>query len=156
MPFRGVRVAFLHKSQNLRRLWNLCQTDARLVVDGAGFSSYELMAISHMVITPDCSSAINEAISLGLPVFTFDFHGRAPLVFADYGKDFVLTSGAELFDRLRSLSEGFGQYDLDWERLKNEANYTFDGHNHERTRNFISAVVLGESIPPEYTQMTIP
>jgi hypothetical protein len=145
----------IQKSQNLRRLWDLCQTDLRVVVDSPGFSSYELMAISHMVIAPNCSSAINEAIGLDIPVFTFDFHGRAPLVFTDYGKDFVLTSGAELFDRFRSLPHGFGQYDLHLERLNNEANYTCDGHNHERTRKFISAVALGENVSPEYARVVL-
>jgi hypothetical protein len=101
------------------------------------------MCISDLVLTPNCSSAINEAVALGLPVFTFDFHGRTPLVLRDYGSDFVIQTGEELFDRLRSVPMGFSRYDVDFDRLRDEANFTYDGRNHERTRDFIADLALG-------------
>lgn len=133
----------IQRSSNLRRIWDLCQSDRRLMLDQSGFSSYELMCISDLVLTPNCSSAINEAIALDIPVFTFDFHGRTPLVFRDYGSDFVIQTGEGLFDRLRSVPMGFDRYDVDFDRLRKEANFTYDGRNQERIRDFIADLALG-------------
>lgn len=127
-------------SRNLSRLWELCKSDPRIIVDQVRLNTYECMSISQIIITPNCSSAINEGIALDLPVFTFDFHGRALLIFGEYGAGFVLQTGQELFDRLECLTKSQGHTNFDFARLKKDANFTADGFNHHRTSQFVGNV----------------
>jgi len=144
----GVFVRFKSKdnldaSVFLKKIWELCKTDERLILDHQKFTTYDCMAISDLIIAPNCSSAINEAIAIDVPVFSFDFHDRPGYLLNEYGSDFIIKTGFDLYDRLEKILHGFSSCKVDWNLLKSDANYTYDGNNQVRICNLMSNIVNG-------------
>ncbi len=137
-----VRFRSIENSGPLRRIWDLCEKDVRLITDHENYTTYDCLAISDLVIANNCSSAINEAVAVNSPVFTFDFTERPGLLFKEYGTDFILKSGQALFDRLQNIENIKEIYDVDWELLTSDSNYTSDGRNEELIRNYIADLLI--------------
>ena len=127
-------------SRNLKRLWELCQSDSRLIVNQRDYTTYESLGISDMIVAPNVSFSVFESITMDVPLFIFDLDGVAYDIFREYGKDFLITTGDELFERLRAGRDALRRYDCDWSRLKDDANYTYEGNNIEIMREFVASL----------------
>ena len=116
----------------VRRFFDLPDMDARFHIDHETFMTYQLVAASDLVIAANSSWGINEASIAGARVFTFSFLGGERCVYGEYGADFVLESAGDVLGALRGLESGFEGFDCDWERLRMDSDYHFDGRNAER------------------------
>ena len=95
------------------------------------------MAVSHMVISKSTSFCIWEAVATQAKVFSFDFIGVTPYYFPCYGKDFVLRTGDDLVKAFIGLEDNFSRFACDWELLKQDCNYHYDGKNLQRIRKLV-------------------
>ena len=89
------------------------------------------MSISDLVITPNSSFGINEALVFKKPVFTFDLTGAAELYFAKYGSDFVIKKDKNLVAVFRALENNFSEVNCNWMQLAKDLNYEPNGRNCE-------------------------
>lgn len=120
----------------------LCSRDSRLVIESENFTTPELMVLSDLVITPNSSFSINEALAIHKPVFTFDYTGAARLYYSSYGNDFVLNTRDDILRVIKSVETGYDGFDCKWKRLSSDCNYHADGHNTERLRQEIRALMI--------------
>ena len=106
--------------------------DPRFTIEHERFTTHQLMVASDLVITPNASWGINEASIAGARVFTFSYMGMERYNYRDYGADFVLHDSKDVLGAFRGLASGFEGFDCDWERLRMDSDYHFDGGNTER------------------------
>ncbi len=132
--------------EHLRRFRELPKRDERIHIDHENFTTYELMAICNLLIANSASFAINEALITKAKIFSFDFIGFAKDYFPDYGDGFILYTKEDLLKVFNGLKTNFSDFDCDWERLKKDCNYHYDGKNLER----IQKVVLDTVRAVEY------
>lgn len=113
----------------------LPEHDPRFVVVWHEFTTYELMAMSAVVISHDGSFSVNESLALGRPVFTFEFVMAGRHYFPEtYGRDFVLNSADALVRVLEAVPSGYHGFDCDWRALSRDLNAHADGANGDRLR----------------------
>jgi len=124
----------------IKRIVELGDNDSRFITNQTEFSTQELMPICDLIITPNSSFGINEALAAGKRVFTFDLTGAAKLYFDGYGNDFVMESGDDLVNVFEGLESNFEGMDCDWDRLTKELNYYADGNNCSKMRDALSSV----------------
>lgn len=129
------------ENTHLRRFKNLPQMDNRFIIDQINFTTYELMAVSDMVISNSHSSGAIDAVSMNKKTFTFDFMGTAQYCFSKYGKDFILTTKEDVLNLFRNLENNFAGYDCNWDLLKKECNYYYDGKCLERLQQVVLETV---------------
>ena len=124
----------------IKKIVEIGNSDPRFLTSLTDFSTQELMPICDLVITPNSSFGINEALAVGKQVFTFDLTGAARLYFDGYGKDLVMQTSDDLRAVFQGLENNFASLDCDWERLSKELNYQSDGNNCSRIRKALSDV----------------
>lgn len=115
------------ESMHLRRFKNLPDMDKRFVIDLASFTTYELMAMSDVIISSCHSSGMIDGVSLTKPTFTFDYMGTAKYCFEKYGKDLVLYDKEDVLNIFKNLENNFIGYNCNWDLLRKEYNYYYDG-----------------------------
>ncbi len=120
---------------------NLPKMDSRFIIDLTNFTSYELMAVSDLVISNSSSSGMIDAISMNKKVFTFDFQKNAQYSFGKYGRDLILNTKNDVLNLFENLKNDFTGYDCDWNLLKKEYNYFYDGKCLERLQHVVSETV---------------
>ena len=91
------------------------------------FNTHELISASDLIITANASFAINEALVVGIPVFTFGYTMKEHLYFPDYGHDFILSETEDVLKTLHGLETNFSGFDCDRDRLRRDADYIHDG-----------------------------
>ena len=134
----------------VRQFMELPRRDPRFIVELENFTTYELMALCDLVIAPEASFTVNEALAMGVVVFTFEYVGTAPYYFSDYGRDFVLRTRDDILRVFAALSTGFQEFDCRWDALRRDANYHEDGLNCHRMRAVVErAAGLGDLAPIE-------
>ena len=112
---------------HLRRFKNLPDMDKRFVIDLVSFTTYELMAMSDVIISSSHSSGMIDGVSLNKPTFTFDYMGTAKYCFEKYGKDIILYGKEDILNIFKNLENNFIGYDCNWDLLRKEYNYYYDG-----------------------------
>ncbi len=137
---RFKRKMYLENS-HLRRFKNLPQIDNRFIIDLINFSSYELIAVSDMLITSSHSSGMIDAVSIGKKAFTFDYMGTAKHCFGKYGKDIVLNKKEDVLNLFQNLENNFAGYDCNWDLLRKEYNYHYDGKSLRRLQQVVLETV---------------
>jgi len=110
---------------------DLIEKEPKFIKEQQQFSTHELMSISDLVITPNSSFGINEALVFKKPVFTFDLTGAAELYFAKYGSDFVIKKDKNLVAVFRALENNFSEVNCNWMQLAKDLNYEPNGRNCE-------------------------
>ena len=123
------------ENSHLTRFKELTSMDSRFIIDLINFTTYELMAVSDLVITSSHSSGMIDAVSMDKKAFTFDYMGTAKYCFARYGKDIILNTKDDVLKLFNDLENNFTGYDCDWDLLKKEYNYYYDGLCSERFQN---------------------
>lgn len=137
---RGVDVVIRFRDRksalgaNGRPFTALCERDRRFTAIWKEFTTFELMALSDVVISHDGSFTVNEAVALGVPTFTFEFVCAGRYYFRNYGKDFVLHSSADVVRVVDGIRSGFAGFDCDWRGLVRDLNAYADGRNCARLR----------------------
>ena len=98
------------------------------------FTTLELMAASDLVIAPNASWAINEALVMVKPVFTFSFLGYEEEYFPPeiYGKDFIIKTASQLVETVHKFLKDDMSFDVNWMRMTEDADYHLDGKNSQR------------------------
>lgn len=139
----------LKQYNQLQRFVELAQTDSRFIVDHQMFTTYELLAISDLVIAPTASFSIWESLVKPAKVFSFDFIGTAAQYFPDYGKDFILKTREDFIRTIRGLETHFEGFDCQWDRLREDCNYHYDGKNLERIQKVIMETLQEMDHPPQ-------
>lgn len=139
MRFR--RAEYLNSSPNMARFVKLPEWDDRVIIDHSNFSTYELMALCDLFIACNISFSINEALASKAKVFTFNLHGRAKYLYSSYGKDFILNTEEDIIRVFNGLRNNFKGFDCDWERLKKDCNFHYDGKNLDRIRESVWSLV---------------
>lgn len=124
---------------HVRQFAELAASNDKFVVVWDEFTTYELMAISDVVISHDGSFTVNEAIALGRPTFSFEFVVAGRHYFKDYGRDFVLSSPADVVRVVEAVGTGYAHFDVDWVGLARDLNAHADGGNRARLRAVIEA-----------------
>ncbi len=138
------------ESAHVRQFLDLPDRDPRFIVELTNFSTYELMALSDLVIVTDGSFAGNEALAIGATVFSFEFIGAGRYYFRDYGKDFVLRNAADVLRVFGNINTSFEGFDCQWDALRRDANYHADGLNCHRIRTVVErAAGLTDLAPME-------
>lgn len=122
------------------RIMKLAGTDSRFSLEHADFTTHELMAVSDVIITANASLAINEAVVIGKPVFTFDYTLNTGKYYGDYGSEFILRTANDVMRVLNSLEEGYAGADCRWEKMLSDLDYHGDGKNKERLAHLVSEV----------------
>jgi len=138
LRFRGIDNL---ENSHISRFKNLPQMDNRFIIDLINFTTYELMAVSDMIISYSPSSSVIEAVSLNKKTFTFDYMGVAKYYFSKYGKDIVLNKKNDVLNLFKNLENNFTGYDCNWELLRKEYNYHYDGKCLERLQQVISETI---------------
>lgn len=113
--------------EHLKRFKTLTEVDSRFVIDLTNFTTYELMAISDIVISNSHSSGMIDGVALNRRTFTFDFMGTAKYCFKKYGKDIILYGKEDILNIFKNLENNFIGYDCNWDLLRKEYNYYYDG-----------------------------
>ena len=131
------KLSYSKDYEYIQKIVDLTESDSRFISEQSGFTTQELMSISDLVITPNSSFGINEALVLGKPVFTFDLTGAAQLYFSNYGSDFVMESANDFVVVFSGLNNNFCDLNCEWGRLAKDLNYEPKGKNCEK---------LGEAI----------
>lgn len=121
-------------------LKKIIASDRRFILDHENFVTQELISVSDLVITPNASFGINEAVAVGKKVVTFDFIGTGARYFASYGKDFVMTRPEQVLKAFQGLVNNFIEMDCAWDELSRDLNYHVDGRNSERLRQLIESI----------------
>lgn len=129
------------ENSHLRRFKELPNKDRRIIIDLANFTTYELMAISDVVITSSHSSGMIDAVSINKKAFTFDYMGTAKYCFGKYGKDLILNTRDDVLNIFKGLENNFRGYDCNWELLRKEYNYYYDGRCLERLQKVMLETV---------------
>lgn len=124
-------------SQSIRKLPSL---DERFVVDHENFTTPELLLLSHLVIAPAASFAVNECVAVGTRVCIFDFTNTGVRYYPDFGGDFILKTADDLVRVWRKLHQG-RSLDCQWERLSTSCNYHTDGYNVHRYRQIMMSML---------------
>jgi len=118
---------------HMAKIANLASWYPKFICEHDDFTTHELMAASDLVITANASFGINEALVAGKAVFTFDYTLKAHQYFGpEYGKDFILTEPEHVERVFEALGEGQWTQDVDWNRMRADADYHHDGRNRER------------------------
>ncbi len=115
-----------------KRFMNLEEADNRFIIDHKNFTTQELMAVSDLVIANSVSFSIFESVAIGRKVFSFDFIGTPAYYFPDYGKDFVLKTADDIVKVFKGLESCFNGFDCNWDKLRVDCNYHYDGNNVKR------------------------
>ncbi len=136
------RTAASMRAPHVARFAELPSRDPRFVVELAEFTTYELIAVSDVVIAGEASFTVNEALAAVPVVFTFEYVGTASYYFRDYGRDLVLRTASDVRRVFDALDTGFGAFDCDWDALRRDANYHTDGHNRRRLREAVEAAAM--------------
>lgn len=111
--------------------------DPRFIIEKELFTTQELMAISDVIIAHSASFSINEALATSAEVFTFDFTGTSAYYYPDYGRDFILYKKEDVLRVFKAIETDFSVFDVDWDRLRSDANYYTDGGNLDRLRKVL-------------------
>ncbi|MBW2004224.1 MAG: hypothetical protein JRI72_06350 [Deltaproteobacteria bacterium] len=122
---------------HLRRFKDLPKLDGRIFIDHDNFTTYELMVLSNLVITNSASFAVHEAIVTDAKVFTFELIGFTHYYFPNYGNDFILYTEEDLIRVFMGLENDFMEFDCNWDKLKKDCNYNYDGKNHMRIQEVV-------------------
>ena len=126
---------------HMARLASLPSMDSRFICEHDDFNTHQLMVVSDLIITANASFAINEALVIGKPVFTFDYTLKAHLYFGEYGKDFILTESEQVLRVIKGISEPFCGKEVDWNRMLADADYYHDGRNRKRLAGVVAEMV---------------
>ncbi len=125
--------AFDHIKEFLETVYS----DPMFIIEKGMFTTQELMAISDVIIAHSSSFAINEALAASAKVFTFDLTGTASYYYPDYGRDFILYKKEDILRVFEAIETDFSTFDVDWDRLRRDANYYTDGGNLDRLRKVL-------------------
>ncbi len=123
------------------RFADLPKRDERIIIDLTNFTTYELMALCDLYITSSHSSGLIEAVAIGKKAFTFDYMGTTQYCFSNYGKDLILTIKDDVLALFKDLENNFAGYDCNWELLRKEYNYYYDGRCSERQQRVVCETV---------------
>lgn len=127
------------RSREIAQFAELPALDSRFVIEWEAFSTYELLAVSDIVITHDGSFTVNESLASGADVFTFEFVTAGHHYFPGYGRDFVLRTREDVIQLFARLESGEAQFDCRWDALRRDLNCHQDGGNRERMRHVLQA-----------------
>ena len=122
---------------HIRRFKKLPDIDNRYIIDLMNFSTYELMAVSDLVISSSHSSGVIEAVSIKKKTFSFDYMRTAKHSFGKYGKDIILSLKEDVIKAVKNLENNYDGYECDWDLLRTEYNYHYDGKSLNRIRSAI-------------------
>jgi hypothetical protein len=110
----------------------------KIIVSTIDYSTHELMVISDLVITPAASFGINEAVSIGVKVFTFDYVGTGGLYFEKrYGVNFVMKTKEDLIRVIKGVSKDFDGLSYNYKKLHKELNYYNDVNVSQRYQELL-------------------
>ena len=129
------------EAKHISRFAQLPKRDDRIIIDLTNFTTYELMAVCDLYITSSHSTGLIEAVALRKKAFTFDYMGTAKYCFSKYGKDLILTTKDEVLNLFKNLENNFAGYDYNWELLRKEYNYHYDGRCLERLQKVVWEIV---------------
>lgn len=122
---------------HLVRFKELEKKSKKIHIDHKLFSTYELIALSDVMIANSASFAVHEACAARTKIFTLDFIGFTKDYFQNYGQDMILYDRKGINKVFQGLNSGFKGFDCDWLRLKDECNYFYDGKNHQRIQQVV-------------------
>jgi len=132
----------LKLDKNLERFLELPKRDERIIVDSGIFSTQELIAICDMFIGGSASFALFEALATKAKVFSFDYRQLSKYWLSGYGEDLILYSREDILNAVRGLAIDFKDFDCNWDDLRSNLNYHYDGLNHERIRRCLTDSVI--------------
>jgi len=135
--FLRFRYLYNLNAPHIKRFADLHKRDPRIIIDVGNFTTYELMVLSDLYITSSHSTGLIEAVAIGKKGFTFDYMGTTQYCFGNYGKDLVLTTKDDVLALFKNLENNFAGYDCNWELLKKEYNYYYDGRCQERLQRVV-------------------
>ena len=140
LRFRSIK--YLSSSNNMIRFARLPQHDERIIIDQTNFSTQELMALCDLFIGCNTSFSLYEALATRAKVFTFNLHDRVKHVFGGhYGKDFILNTEEDIRRVFNGLKDNFREFDCDWEALKRDCNFNYDGRNIQRIQEAVWSLI---------------
>ncbi len=137
--FRDLEVA--KQSADTLRIFDIANSSSKCIAGQQSFTTHELMVISDLIIVPNASFGINEAIAIDKDVFTFDFMGTGKLYFGKYGQDLILDKAEEIVSVIRGLETEFNEFQYNGLAMKEELNYYTDGENCARIGKIVSSVL---------------
>ena len=112
---------------HMARFERLAAGDDRIVIDNVNVATYELMTLCDAYITSSDSSGMIEAVAIGKPSFTFDYRGNAGFCYGAYGDDLILRTSRDVVKVFDGIKTGFAGFDCDWDALREDFNYHYDG-----------------------------
>jgi hypothetical protein len=119
-----------------RQLYELSQSEDKIIVDFDNFTTQELMYLSDRIIIPHSSYSMTEAMALDKEAFSFDYSGSAFFYFGAYGKGLVIEKEEDLYQTFmmdnKSLSEN-----INYKMLSSDLDAFYDGKNIERLQDLI-------------------
>lgn len=121
----------------VERFGRLAEADERIVIDHVNVTTYDLMALCDAYITSSHSSGMIEAVAIGKPSFTFDYRGTAGFCYGGYGKDLILRTKEDVRAVFEGIETGFAGFDCDWDALREDFNYHYDGDCLGRLRRIV-------------------
>jgi len=122
---------------HLQRFKKLSYQDSRFIIDFDLFTTQELMAVSDVIIAHSASFSINEALITSAKVFIVNFLEISSYYFSDYGSDLVLNYSWEIVDVFKALGTDYCSFNVDWEKLRKDANSYSDSNNLDRLRSIL-------------------
>jgi len=132
-----------HKSHPfIKETMDFAISNSCFITEQLEFTTQELMLIADLIITPNSSFAINEALVINKDVYTFDLTGNAKLLFANYGAGLVIDSADNLIDVIKGLENNFQGLTYNKNVLSNDLNYHSDGMNCNRIRDEILSLSI--------------
>lgn len=127
-----------HKSHPyIKNTYELIVNDPRFILEQIDFTTQELMTISDLVITPNTSFGINEALAIKKKVYTFDLIGNASITLKNYANNIVLKSSEDLVNVIEELNNESHDLSYNVNNLSHDLNYHSDGKNCLRLREKI-------------------
>jgi len=110
----------------LKQIINLADGN-KIILSLNDYSTAELIVISNLVITPATSFGINEAVSVGVKVYTFDYVGTGGLYYNNrYGANFVMNTKDDVIRVFKGITKNFNGLSYNYKKLHKELNYYND------------------------------
>ena len=121
----------------VERVGRLAEAEERIVIEHVNVTTYDLMAVCDAYMTSANSSGMIEAVAIGKPSFTFDYRGTAGFCYGGYGDDLILRTKEDVRAVFEGIETGFAGFDCDWDALREDFNYHYDGDCLGRLRRIV-------------------
>ena len=130
-------------SRQVKRVYHNDNSFQPLIIGGWGAITYELLYASDIVLSHNCSTAV-EALTIGKPVIIMDFAGETVPVYAERGAALFVDKEDDLLPAIKSLlydEEARRKLGEARERFISEGKYRQDGQASQRVADLILSMI---------------